>query len=249
MAKSDRLIIKEILKLKNRKNYKKIEKGFFKNIPEIEGYIVELDTFEERPIFIILNTNKDYNYKKEYTVFDKYSFIIFNVSDLNYFINNLTKYLSNLIDYFKDILKNVKIEEIHKEDGLPFGYEYDEKENIIVNKEEASIVAKAFKEYISLQSIRKVASSLKSSYSVIRDILYDERYARMPIKIVPDSYLKRVYQIMQENRKNKQGRISDKSKQYEVKKNRISNIARTKITDKLFNKDEKNKEAEERERN
>lgn len=249
MAKSDTLIAKEIARLKNRREYKKINKGFFTNLPDIEGYIVEIDIFENNPIFIIINTNTSFKYDKEFVLFENYAFIVINVPELDDFRLNLTRYLSDIIKYFKEILSNVKEIEIQKDDGLPFGYDYDENGNIVINQEEADIVRKVFKEYTTLRSIRKVASAVKSSYSVIRDILYDDRYMRMAQKIIPDNYLNRVYQIMRENRKNKQGRITDKRKKFEVGKSRLSSITRTNVTDSLFNKEETAKKAEERERN
>lgn len=237
MAKSDSLIAKEITKLKSKKYYKQINKGFFTNLPELEGYIVEIDVFENNPIFIILNTNPEFKYEKEFIRIENYSFIILNVQDLDSFRLNLTKYLSDIINYFKEVLQDVKEEEVQKDDGLPLGYDYDSDGKIVVNQNEADLVRRVFKEYVNLQSIRKVASAVKSSYSVIRDILYDDRYPRMAQKIIPDNYLTRVYQIMKDNRKNRQGRITDRRKQFEQNKSRLSSITRTKVTDKLFNKD------------
>ena len=249
MPKSDALIAKEIAKLKNKNQYKQIQKGFFTNLPEIEGFIVEIDVFENNPIFIVINTNEKFKYEKEFVRIENYTFIIINVPDLDSFRLNLTGYLSDIIGYFKEVLQDVKEIDIQKDDGLPLGYDYDDEGNIVINQAEADLARKVFKEYTNLRSIRKVASAVKSSYSVIRDILYDDRYPRMEQKIIPDNYLNRVYQIMRENRKNKQGRITDKRKQFEVTKSRLSSLTRTKATDKLFNKEEKAKEAEDRERN
>lgn len=191
------VIAKNLSKLKDPKNYQEIEAGYFSNRPEISGYLLEFEGFKANA-YLIVNTS-DKPYKNPFYSEENYNFIIYNSPSLEEFINKLPEEASSIIK----VLQDIQNKGTHTGKQVPYGYEEDEEGKIKLNPQEAMEVKKIFKDYVKYQSIRKVAGAIGKDYTFVHDILHDVRYAKMPIKIVPDTDLKKVMAIIQQNTKNK----------------------------------------------
>ena len=194
---TENVIAHNLAKLKDPKNYQEIKKGYFTNRPEIEGYLIEFDGFKANA-YLLVNTSEE-AYDKPFYSEDSYNFIIYNAHSLEEFIDKLPEEAADIIKVLQDIQN--KGTATGKQ--VPYGYEEDEEGKIKLNPVEATEVKMIFKNYVKYQSIRKVARSINKDYTFVHDILHDVRYAKMPIKIVPDSDLKKVMSIIQQNTKNK----------------------------------------------
>lgn len=184
--------------MKKASNYKDFEEGFFTNKPELKGYILELEGFKSK-VHVVVNTNLDSPYPKNYYSDEGYHFLIYNAKSLDVFIDSLPDEASNIIK----ILNDIKEAGTATGKDLPYGYTEDEEGEIKVVPQEATKVRKIYKDYINNRSIRKVAYSFKEDYSFIHDILHDVRYAKMPIRIIPEMDIRKVNLIIQQNTKNK----------------------------------------------
>jgi len=197
-------IARDIINLKKENSYTEFSKNFFKNVPELQGYLFKFDHLKELNIYLLVNTNPKFRYPKKYININKYNFIIYNSKNLEDFLNNLSKNLSSIIEILKKLTKDNTSIEKQKEGGLPYGYFEDKNGKVQVDPKKASEVRQIFKLYYNVRSIKKVAQQLNTNFSHIHDVLHDSRYTKMDNIIIPQLDLKRVNEILFVNRKNKE---------------------------------------------
>lgn len=196
-------IAKDILELNKSDSYKEFSEGFFTNVPKIKGYLFKFSHLKTPKIYLILNTNVEYIYEKKYIKINEYHFIVYNSKTLDIFLTNIENNLVDILEVLKKITSSTNKNKEEKQGGLPHGYYEDKNGDVQVDTTQANEVRQIFKLYSSLKSIKKVAAQLRTNFSHIRDVLHDERYAKMNRKIVPTMDLKKVSQILFMNRKNK----------------------------------------------
>ena len=196
--------------LVNKKDLVKIEKGFFRKIPDIYGYYYYFSSLEKPNIYIIINENNNYVYNKEFTKVNSYLFIVFNCS-INEFFNNLENNILEILKISKKFLSE-EIEEIEQsKGGLPYGYYKDKEGNIKVDLKQASEIRSIFDLYLNGKSIREIADALHTNFSKIRDILADDRYYKMKKSIIPQNKIKKAKRLTDYNRKNRYDKERTKS--------------------------------------
>lgn len=210
-------LAKIIASIRDTNKYTEIEKGYFKKVPNIFGYLYKLpkiDSIGDYQIVIIVNTNTDFNYPREKSEVDNYVFLIYNVDNFEIFIKKATIVATQLSEIIKELTNKVNEE---KEKDLPYGYVYDEDGNVQVDARKADEVRKIYKMYIETPSMKKIAKDLKTNFSHVRDVLRDDRYEDMIPRIISPSLYKQVEEISLENQKNKVLK-ADKSLMGEIKK-------------------------------
>jgi hypothetical protein len=215
------LITKSLITIINKKNYIKIEPGFFKNAPELYGYYVDLTEIVKSPFYVILNNSPNYIPDKDCKKIGNIVFVIMDFNKLKSDIKEFSKEASLLLKKGLDRI-NIDKEDaeklVNKKDkntnnySIPYGYSKDNNGNVSVNKEEASQVHKIFQMYSKLRSMRKVADILKRNretsnrtgqgvdYSFVSTILHDRRYLNIKPQIVPTSIFKSVQVILSRNK-------------------------------------------------
>lgn len=194
-------VAKDISRLKKAKEYTPFKKGFFKNSPELEGYIFKFSSVGNK-IYLVVNTNKNYKYDKNFTEGGDFSFIVYNSDSLEDFISELSKEAGEIIRILKKALnKGYESKEEKRQYNIPHGYYKDEDGNIKVDSASASEVRDIFKQYMQHRSIKKVAQLQNTNFSRIRDVLHDERYMDIQPQIVPTNIQKKVREIIYQNRK------------------------------------------------
>lgn len=196
------IIATNISLLQNPEYYEEFQAGSFKYLPNMVGYTLKFKKFKKYEVYLVLNTAEGFKYDDPLVEKDNFVIMVINISSLDYFLNNLNNYINPIID----VLKEVADKDDVSDRELPYGYERNEDGEIKVNPSEAIIVKKIFKEYPAYKSIRKIAYMINADYSFVHDILHDSRYARMPIRIVPEVDIKRAFQVIQSNRKNQHSR-------------------------------------------
>lgn len=201
MKTLEQKLAESILKLTDPKNYHKFSEGYFKKAPKLSGYIFNFNT-QEIKVYLILNTSNS-KYNKEFVNINNFYFIVYDVDSLNTFINNVENNLLNILKNIKIILDEGNKYSEQLDGGLPYGYFLDNNGNIRIDVQKANEVKKIFKIYPKYLSIRDVAKELKTNFSHIHDVLYDDRYGKMKQKIVSEKDLKKVKDIIYRNRKNK----------------------------------------------
>lgn len=180
-------------------SYEEFQTGAFPAVPKMSGHTLRFKEFKKYEVYLVLNTTEGFEYNNPLVEEDKFVIMIINIASLEYFLQNIEQYMQPIMDVLKDIANKDNVSDRE----LPYGYTRDEDGNIKVNPAEAVVVKKIFKDYPSYKSIRKVAQELRTDYSFVHDVLHDARYTRMPIQIVPEVDIRRAYQVMQSNKKNK----------------------------------------------
>ena len=170
-------------------SYEEFQAGAFPAVPKMSGYTLRFKEFKKYEVYLVLNTTEGFEYNNPLVEEDKFVIMVINIE----------QYMQPIMDVLKDIANKDNVSDRE----LPYGYTRDEDGNIKVNPAEAIVVKKIFKDYPSYKSIRKVAQELRTDYSFVHDVLHDARYTRMPIQIVPEVDVRRAYQVMQSNKKNK----------------------------------------------
>lgn len=206
-----------IATIRDKDKYKEIERGFFKKVPSIEGYLYNLPNLEildNYKVFMIVNTNPEFQYPKEKTEINNYTFLIFNAENFEAFAKHAPIVATKLSEVIEDLADRVQEE---RDKDLPYGYVRDEKGNIQIDAQKADEVRKIYKMYIDNPSMKKIAKDLKTNFSHVRDVLRDDRYEEMSPKIVSPSLFKKVEEISMQNQKNKVTK-ADKSLMGEIKK-------------------------------
>ena len=193
------IIAVNIAYMQKPESYEEFQAGAFPAVPKMSGYTLRFKEFKQYEVYLVLNTTEGFEYDNPLVEEDKFVIMVINIASLEYFLQNIEQYMQPIIDVLKDIADKDNVSDRE----LPYGYTRDEDGNIKVNPAEAVTVKKIFKYYPSYKSIRKVAQELRTDYSFVHDILHDARYTRMPIQIVPEVDIRRAYQVMQANKKNK----------------------------------------------
>ena len=193
------IIAVNIAYMQKPESYEEFQAGAFPAVPKMSGYTLRFKEFKQYEVYLVLNTTEGFEYDNPLVEEDKFVIMVINIASLEYFLQNIEQYMQPIMDVLKDIANKDNVSDRE----LPYGYVRDEDGNIKVNPAEAVVVKKIFKDYPSYKSIRKVAHELRTDYSFVHDILHDARYTRMPIQIVPEVDIRRAYQVMQANKKNK----------------------------------------------
>ena len=198
----DKLIFaNDLNRLRKASSYKKFSRGYFSNVPDMEGYIYRFKV-EDLNIVLIVDTSKS-EYTKEYYKNQGWHFIIYKSPSLEEFISKLADILEDLINRMNHILDEEQENADIRAAGIPHGYTVDDNGEVVIDPIEAPKVRKIYKLYSQYQSIRKVKDVLKTNYSHVRDVLHDYRYEDMNPPIISDSVLKKVRTMMDMNRKNR----------------------------------------------
>ena len=193
------IIAVNIAYMQKPESYEEFQAGAFPAVPKMSGYTLRFKEFKQYEVYLVLNTTEGFEYDNPLVEEDKFVIMVINIASLEYFLQNIEQYMQPIMDVLKDIANKDNVSDRE----LPYGYTRDEDGNIKVNPAEAVVVKKIFKDYPSYKSIRKVAQELRTDYSFVHDVLHDARYTRMPIQIVPEVDIRRAYQVMQSNKKNK----------------------------------------------
>lgn len=193
------IIAVNIAYMQKPESYEEFQAGAFPAVPKMSGYTLRFKEFKQYEVYLVLNITEGFEYDNPLVEEDKFVIMVINIASLEYFLQNIEQYMQPIMDVLKDIADKDNVSDRE----LPYGYTRDEDGNIKVNPAEAVTVKKIFKDYPSYKSIRKVAQELRTDYSFVHDILHDARYTRMPIQIVPEVDIRRAYQVMQANKKNK----------------------------------------------
>ena len=193
------IIAVNIAYMQKPESYEEFQAGAFPAVPKMSGYTLRFKEFKQYEVYLVLNTTEGFEYDNPLVEEDKFVIMVINIASLEYFLQNIEQYMQPIMDVLKDIADKDNVSDRE----LPYGYVRDEDGNIKVNPAEAVVVKKIFKYYPSYKSIRKVAQELRTDYSFVHDILHDARYTRMPVQIVPEVDIRRAYQVMQANKKNK----------------------------------------------
>lgn len=201
MAKVQKTLANDITRLRKASSYKEIEKGYFRNVPDLGGYIYKFKV-EGANILLIVDTVGS-TYAKTYYHNNGYHFLIFKSNSIEEFTKSIYGMVSDIIDQVNKILDEEQENADIRAGGVPHGYKLDENGEIVVDPREAIIVRKIFKLYSQYGSIRTIARELKTNFSHVRDVLHDYRYEKMRHPIIPSSLLKKVRQLMDKNRKNR----------------------------------------------
>ena len=212
MQKQNDLAI-NLLNLFDSSSYKKFERGYFVNRPNLEGYFYIFQKITKPKFCLIVNISQE-EYPTSMAKVRDYVFMVFNCKSLEEFLQNLPdKYFVTLMDILDNELekKNTR--------NLPYGYYIDENGELKVDLKAASKVRRIYDMYIETQSIRDIAKELRTNFSDIRDILHDsQEYMQMRNKIVSIGKLKQVTELMATNVRG--GAVAKRSLEDEVREAR-----------------------------
>ena len=198
-SETKEILASNISYMQKPESYEEFQQGAFPNVPNMAGHTLRFKGYEQYEVYLVLNTTEGFEYQQPLVEEDNFVIMVINIASLDYFLQNIQQYLQPIIDVLKEVADKDNVTDRE----LPYGYVRDEDGNIKVNPAEAVVVKKIFKDYPSYKSIRKVAMEIRTDYSFVHDILHDARYTRMPIQIVPEVDIRRAYQVMQANKKNK----------------------------------------------
>ena len=175
-------------------SYKEFGEGYFVNKPKMTGYFYIFKNITKPRFCLILNTSKE-QYPTTSTTIGDYVYIVFNVSSLEEFLQDLTE------KYFPELLTKID-ENILKKNprNLPYGYYADVDGQIKVDLKKATEVRRIYDMYIDGQGIREIVNTLDSNFSHVRQVLANnEEYMQMQDKIVPVSKLREVNMLLAQN--------------------------------------------------
>jgi hypothetical protein len=188
--------------LRKSSSYKEFSKGYFRNVPDMSGYIYKFKCGEYSHIYLIVDTS-NCGYSKDYYKKDNYYFLVYKTSSLDNFLKGFFEISSEILDRVNSILDKDQENADERAGGIPHGYKIGSEGDIVIDPVEAIQVKKIYKLYTQYGSIRKIASELKTNFSHVRDVLHDYRYERIQPCIIPNSILKKARQLMDKNRKNR----------------------------------------------
>lgn len=202
MSKTEKTLANDITKLRKESSYKEFSKGYFRNVPDMSGYIYKFRCSDYSKIYLVLDTS-NCDYSKDYYKKDNYYFLVYKASNLKQFLTKFFEISSEILDRVNSILDKDQENSNERAGGIPHGYKLNKAGEIVVDPIESIQVKKIYKLYTQYGSIRKIASELKTNFSHVRDVLHDYRYERMSPCIIPNSILKKARQLMDKNRKNR----------------------------------------------
>lgn len=196
-------LAKDLTSLRKVSSYKQFPRGYFKNVPQLGGYIYKFKTSTDyTKLYLIVNIEKDAPSKDYYTN-KGYHFLVYNASSIEQFIAMIYNNISEIMDKVNSILDKDQELADERAGGIPHGYKLNDEGKIVIDPVEAPLVRKIFKLYTQISSVHRVARELDTNFSHVRDVLHDYRYEKMPLPIVSSSLLKKARQIMDANRKNR----------------------------------------------
>lgn len=202
MSKTEKTLANDITRLRKSASYKEFKKGYFRNVPDMSGYIYKFKCGEYSNIYLIVDTS-NCGYSKDYYKKDNYYFLVYKSSSLAQFLKGFFEVSSEILDRVNSILDKDQENADERAGGVPHGYKLGSDGDIVIDPVESIQVKKIYKLYTQYGSIRKIASELKTNFSHVRDVLHDYRYERMQPCIIPNSILKKARQLMDKNRKNR----------------------------------------------
>ena len=211
-----------LINLYDKNSYTAFDKHFFANRPDMTGYFYIFQDLRDPKFCLILNTS-GIRYMLNFTKIGDYVYMVFNVSSLEDFLENLSeKYLPQILDIIS--------QNMNKEDtrNLPYGYYYDENGDLKIDIKKAREVREIYDRYIDIQSIRQIANERKTNFSLIRDILHDSQiYMQMQQKILPTTILKNVQELLAMNVKGRfrKETFEDKLKAVRQRKRKLKNLS------------------------
>ena len=208
-------LAKNLKNLFNPNSYQEFGTGFFVNQPKMQGYYYIFKNITKPNFCIILNTS-EIKYPTDFTKIQEYVYIVFNISSLEDYIQNLAD------KYFPVILTRIDENLLKKNPrNLPYGYYTDPNGDIKVDIQKANEVRKIYDMYIDVQSVREIVDELNSNFSHVRDVLADfESYLQMKNKIVTVSKLKQVGELLAQNVKGRYKHMSTEDEIRELRKRR-----------------------------
>ena len=196
------IFAKDLTNLKKTSSYRKFEQGYFKNVPDMGGYMYIFKVTGAKIVLLVDTANSKYS--KTYYHNKGIHFLIYKAPNIDSFVSGLYQNISDLIDMVNRILDQEQSYEDAVAGGIPHGYKLDDNGKVVVDPVESTKVRKIYKLYSQYGgSIRRIASELNTNFSHVREVLHDYRYEDMPIKIIPEGVLKKVRQMMDKNRKNR----------------------------------------------
>lgn len=211
-----------LINLYNDSSYVAFDKHFFANRPDMTGYFFIFQDMRDPKFCLILNTS-GINYMSNFAKIGDYVYIVFNISSLEEFLENLSeKYMPHILD---TIAQNMSKEDTR---NLPYGYYYDENGDLKIDIKKAREVREIYDRYMDIQSIRQIANERKTNFSLIRDILHDnEAYMQMQQKILPTTILKTVNGLLAQNVKGtfRKETFSDKLKAVRQRKRKLKSLS------------------------
>lgn len=202
MADIKKTLSSDLTRLRKAKSYEEFGAGYFRNVPDLAGYIYRFKCSDEPKILLIVDTSNS-AYSKDYYKNKGYHFLVYKAPSLEQFLDKFFKFSSDIIEIVNTILDKAQENADIIAGGVPHGYKVSEDGEIVVDSREAILVRKIYKLYTQYGSIRKIATELKTNFSHIRDVLHDYRYEKMKQPIIPSSVLKKVRDMMDKNRKNR----------------------------------------------
>ena len=202
MSKTEKTLANDVTRLRKEGSYKEFKKGYFRNVPDMAGYIYKFKCGEYSHIYLIIDTS-NCGYSKDYYKKDNYYFLVYKSSSLKQFLKGFFEISSEILNRVNSILDKDQENADERAGGIPHGYKLDKTGAIVVDPLESIKVKKIYKLYTQYGSIRKVANELKSNFSFVRYVLHDYRYERMQPKIIPESIWKKARQMLDKNRKNR----------------------------------------------
>lgn len=183
-----------LLNIFDPSSYKEFQQGFFANKPDMSGYYYIFKNAIKPKICVIVNVS-DFKYPSPMAKIQDFVFIIFNVTSMDEYIENLAdKYFPNLMEIVNNAVEK------RSSRNLPYGYYMDENGEVKVDLRQANEVRKIYDMYIDVKSVRQIANKMHTNFSDIRNILHDnEEYAKMQPSIVPTYKLREVAGLMAGN--------------------------------------------------
>lgn len=208
-------LAKNLENLFKESSYQRFEKGDFVNQPYMSGYFYIFKNITNPRFCIILN-DSEVKYPSNMTKVQDYVFIVVKISSLENYLENMG------VHYFPIILDIVE-KNLQKKNprNLPYGYYTDENGDLKIDFKKADEVRRIYNRYIETESVREIASEMRTNFSHIRDILHDnEAYMQMREKILPMTKLKKINELLAQNVKGafKKQTTADKIK--EIRKQR-----------------------------
>lgn len=200
----------------NPNEYTEFKKGDFVNQPLMAGYFYIFKNITKPRFCVILNSSNDTQYPTNSVKIQDYVFIVFNIKDLEAYLQNFST------DFLPTILSKID-ENIQKKDprNLPYGYYTDVDGEIKVDLKKATEVRRIYDRYIEIESVRQIVHELNSNFSHVRDVLHaNEEYMQMKEKIVPMSKLKTVNELLAQNVKGTFKKFSTEDEIKELRKKR-----------------------------
>jgi len=202
MSKTEKTLANDITRIRKEESYKEFGAGYFRNVPDMTGYIYKFKCGDYSNIYLIIDTS-NCGYSKDYYKKDNYYFLVYKSRSLAQFIKGFFEISSEIMDRVNSILNKDQENADIRAGGIPHGYKLDGSGEIVIDPVEAQKVKKIYKLYVQYASIRKVRDVLKTNYSFVREVLKDYRYERLQPKIIPDSIWKKARQMLDKNRKNR----------------------------------------------